>query len=178
MRISNKPWFRSLEDQLYMDMMVEKLKSQRVLKPKPVKPEGMTDEEFLLSLQAPSTKGAMLAQKTRDPMDDIAWANRPLSTEGQMTLKTGLLLSDDDRDKAVNRRIVTERDIDLNERTKVKRNKLGESQKSATTPEKKYFAENMYQLHPTGLEKKETWKEVSMFVALIEWLKGKKVRRL
>lgn len=111
MKISNRPYYRSLADQLYIEMLVEKIKKDRLLK-------------------APSTIQEPSTQRTleRDPLDDLRWQSRDLPTNWKARPNAKTLA------EAVNKRALDPQEISHVEATRRRpKNSQGMGQASAAT---------------------------------------------
>lgn len=171
----------------YVEEMVAKLKEKRKNDP----PRKVNTEQFA------STKAALELQKTRNPLEDKMWAERPLPANC-MAVPDADLSTEAGRDLAVGKRNLDPQDVILHERTRhlVDRNSLGQSELSATTPERRESAVHHFMVSPslkasdlepdqkiTGLTEikseplpKEEWRPMPFYKAAWHWIKGNKVK--
>lgn len=184
MKLTHKPgYFRSIADQIEFDQIVETLRKQVALKPKPTIPDGMTLEEAIFALQSPSMQATM-----RRPVDqDDAWIARLIGP-----LPEGALHED-----PYAKRDLSPEEVTIEEkRRRGSKNTLGQSKLSSVTelgkqrgisaiihtPPAKVTREqvereavNLTAIVSTPLPQEE-WKEMTWFQAFKHWLKGNKIR--
>ena len=187
MKITPLPgYFRSLEAQLEMDALVTELRRRNPPKPRPIKPDGMSEADFILSLQAPSTQRTM---KMNDKELE-EYRNRPLPANwlANPDAKTN--------DESVGMRPITAQELTLEEqRRRTIKNTLGQSENSSvselgrergiqgflytppaqvTTKEVETKAVNLVEYKSEPL--KEEWIELPWWKAILHKLKGNKIK--
>ncbi len=175
-------------------LMSDAIRATTPLRKRLAVPEGMTSEEFILSLQSPSTREIIEKQKDpnykRDwsaPLPDNWLANKDAKNRDEMTgnrKELGLLDIDQvNHVEAIRRR---------------SKNTLGQSEKSSSSEESKARARHHFLVHPPADITKEQesqitelspsskgipqttieiWKPLTPWQAFKHWLKGNKVRR-
>lgn len=193
MKITWRPHIRTLEEQLKFDALIEEMRAKRgAVRPKPVKPEGMTEEEFILSLQAPSTRRTL----TMTPLEHAEYMARPLLTMDEVKAVKDADFSTPEGIK----RGIGQRDLSLEEihtfetMRRRPKNTTGQSDKSATTPEKKETASQAFIFSPPAkvtreeireravnlkeykTELKEVWIELPWWKALWHRIRGNKIQ--
>lgn len=186
MNFSWRPYHRSLQDQIALDELVKELKAKNPPKPKPIKPEGMREEDFILSLQTSS------AQRV------LKMNSQELSEYQSRTLPTDWLANKDAKtnDESVGARRLDPIEVSHVESTRRRaKNSAGQSIQSSVTDEKKETANQAFRYSPsaevtskeveeravnlTKIESqplKETWVDLTWWQALIHWAKGNKVK--
>lgn len=188
MKLSYRPYFRTLEDELNLEKIVTELKGRRGPgRPRPVKPEGMSQEDFILSLQSPHAQRVMKMNEQelsdyRNRPDPENWLSNP-------DAKTN--------DESVGKREVDPNDMQLIEgmRRRGHQNTLLQSDTSSVTPAKRAHAiDAIIYTPPADVTKEEVerravnlveyksepiveeWKEMNWLEALVHWIKGGKVK--
>ncbi len=188
MKIVEMPhwWSRTPQAQAEMDSVIAELRAKYPPKPRPIKPEGMSEADFVLSLQAQSTAAVLkmneeelAAHKARPMVDNWKAVPDAKTTE-----------------EAVGQRYLDPREISHVEATRRRaKNSTGQSELSATNPEKRESAIQGFIFSPPArvtpdevkakavnlVEYKsepltETWVELTWWQALIHRIKGNKIR--
>lgn len=185
---------RNQSDKEYAESMAQAIQRAGTAKPKPVKPEGMSKEEWYASMQSPSTQAILL----RDPSKDEEHFNRLLDVDRAQVEKSG-------EEVVINaeKRIADYGMAQINHLEAVRRrakNSLGQSKQSATDKETKDSAVHHFLVSPpakltkeeekqvTQLSQpqavvaqpqltKEVWVEMTWYQALVHWLKGNKIEK-
>lgn len=198
MRIVEKPYYvRSPERQTEMDAIVSELKLKYPPKPRPVKPDGMSEADFILSLQTPAAQRVIKMSETEleehrnrpMPKPEEMYVNPEAVKKYQETGDPSLL------DEITNRRAVTPSEFDSYERMRRSdKNDVGMKEKDLPTipewkkekaleafaeagPAKvsqgtiKYFSQDPYKTQTV-------WVEVPWYRALWSWAKGNKIKRI
>lgn len=179
MKITHRPYFRTLEEQIYLDEMVEDLKKNRTIKP-------------------PSSEQALSTAKNlaRPKSEDAAWQARltgPLPEGWQAVPKAKTI------DEAVGMGL---RKLDPEEISHVEsvrrrpKNSTGQSMKDGISPLKRdravaaitcspparvtpqevqQRAVNLVEYKSEPL--KEEWVDIKWYQAIIHWIKGNKVKQ-
>lgn len=173
MKITNRPYFRTLEEHLYFEALVRQLRKDNPKRPP-------------TTVQAPSTQRTL----DRDPLLDFEYQNRPLPTNWKANPNAKTI------DESVAKRDLDPHEISHFESVRRRpKNSQGESQKSATTPERHTRAvESFIYSPPAQVTKreveeravnlvqyktepmKEVWKPMPWWKALIHRIKGNKIR--
>lgn len=181
-------------DPLYADyvkrMAAEQLKTQP-RRPKPVKPEGMSQEEWIFSMQPKSTQEIMIKQKDPDykrdwsaPLPDNVLANPNAKTKEELIGERRLSLEEISHVEAIRRR---------------SKNSLGQSEASSTSKETRERAAHHFNVTPPALLTDEEihaltdlaalpdsvpatfppqeWKKLTPLQAIWHWLKGGEIKR-
>lgn len=170
----------------YVEEMCTKLREARKNDP----PRPVNTKQFA------STLAAVEIQKTRKPEEDKYWANRPLP-ENWKAVPDADFSTPEGIDRAVNKRNVDPHDVILHEATRHSaRNTLGQSELSATTPERRESAIHHFEVSGSikasdidqdanivGMVEiisqpppKEVWIDLPWHKALWHWLKGNKTK--
>lgn len=165
------------------------LDPERYNKPKPVKPDGMTKDEWIFSMQEKSTQEIITKQKDPDYKRD--WS-APMADP---TVRR--------EDGSID---INERKVSIDEASHIEsirrrsKNTLGQSELSGTSKEDKSRAGHHFLVSPpanltaaemelvtplkplaegvpASLPEKETWKKLTTWQALMHWAKGGRVRR-
>jgi hypothetical protein len=139
----------------YVKDMAEAQRKIRPPKPKPVKPEGMSDEEFIYSLQCKSTQE--IIEKQKDPNYKRDWS---------APLPDNWLANPDakDHDELVGSRI---NELDQQQVSHVEairrrsKNTLGQSQESAFSQERRDAAVHAFMVSPPALLSKEEMDQIT-----------------
>ncbi len=142
---------RKPEDVMYMQEMLDALK-ERPRKPLPQCPEGMTRDEWILSMQPESTKRVLSGEAEKMPWPPLFWKAVP----DAKTL-----------DEAVGmRNISIEEFILIDGMRKNSKNTLGQSEISATTPARRESAiQGFIYSPPADVTKDEVLKKATGLVA-------------
>ncbi len=201
MKITELPhwWTRPADKQAEMDSIVAEMKLRYPPKPRPIKPDGMSDEDFILSLQTPTTR--MVMQMTPEQLEERR--NRPMPTMEQAAANKEAFEaykkdpSPENWKKMVGARDLTPDEISHFEAVRRRsKNTLGQSEKSSVSEESRERGIDAMIFTPpakvtkqevearavnlTRIESKpmtEVWVEMNWYQAMIHWLKGNKVRR-
>lgn len=170
--------------------MADYLKTINVIKHAPPKPEGMSKEDFIFSLQANSTKEIITLQKDPDYVRD--WSS-PMP-DGWLAVKDAKNL-----DEMTGRRELDLDQVNLVETIRRRsKNTFGGSDRSGVSEESRKRAIHHFEVHPpanlTEDQKKqitdlkppvkgivastvEVWKPLTKWQAIKHWIKGGKIRR-
>ncbi len=182
-----KPYVRTLADQIEFDRLVAEIRASRPPpKPNPVCPDGMSKEDFIMSLQLPHVQRVMkmseveLEEYRARPMPENWLANPDAKTNDESVGKRNL---DPDEIAA------------YTGMRHASKNTIGQSEKSATTPESRERAVqgliftppakvtpsevqakavNLVQYKSEPL--KEVWVEIPWYKALMHKLTGGTIR--
>lgn len=161
-------------------------------RPKPIKPEGMSQEDWIMSMQAPSTKD--LLEKHKDPnykrdwtapLPDNVLANPEAKTKDELIGKRDLGIDEISHFEAVRRR---------------PKNSLGQSELSSTSKESRERAAHNFLVSPPALLTEDEiqgvtnltkpveaipatapaseWRDISVWRAIYHFCTGNKVRRV
>lgn len=177
MKISYAPFLRTLEEQLYLDSVVERLKKIRVTQP-------------ASTVQAKSTQATL----DRDPADDDKHIARLV---GPMSDSWKAIPSAKTLDEAVGARYIDP--VEASHFESIRRrpkNSLGQSEKSAVTPSRREAGiQALRYTPPAKVTQKEVesravnlvqyksepmteeWVQIPWYKALIHWIKGNKVKQ-
>lgn len=200
MKITEMPhwWSRTPQAQAEMDSLVAELKRKYPPKPRPVKPDGMSEADFILSLQDPST------QRVLKMTDEEAEAhrNRPMLTMSEVAANKDAYenyLKDptpDNYKKFVGGRDLTPDEIQLVEALRRRpKNSTGQSEGTATPKEARDKAAAAFIFTPPAKVTKaevdqkavnlvqyksepmtEVWREMTWWQALVHRIKGNKIK--
>lgn len=183
----------------YVKRVAEAQLKQVPRKPKPVKPEGMSEEDFIFSLQPKSTQAALIKHKDPDYKRDWdapieGWQTNPdLDPKDYATFDDYLAA------------ITNQRDLPLDQVNHIEairrrsKNTLGQSEESSVSEESKDRAKHHFLVSPPALLSKEEmdnvtnltkpvpgvpaslpeieWKTLSTWEAFKHWITGGKVKR-
>lgn len=193
-------YIRSPQAQAEMDTLVRELRLRYPPKPRPVKPDGMSDADFILSLQAQST---MHVLKMTDE-EAAAHRNRPMiSMEDAVANKDAYEAFKKDPTDENRAKVVSKRALDPDEISHVEsirrrpKNSLGQSEESSVSEEKRHAGIEAFIFTPPAKVTKEEikakavglveykseplqteWVEVPWYKAAASWLRGRAVRRV
>lgn len=188
MQITHKPFFRTLAEQLELEMIVEELRKRNKF---PILPT---------TIQCESTQRNL----ARDPKDDEAWQNRPpLKIDDVVADKAAWAAFKVDDSPENQARLVAAREISIEEfhiqdgLRKRRGNTLGESKLSATTLDSKQRAISAIVYTPAANVTKaevearavnlveiksnpltEEWVSLPWYKALLHWVKGNQIKQL
>ena len=189
MKIVERPigWTRSFKEQKEFDALVAELRVLYPPKPRPVCPEGMSKEEFIISLQAASTAATL----RRTDEEQAVWNARPLPTNwlANPEAKTN--------DESVGMRALDPTEISHFEAIRRRpKNSQGQSTASGTTAEGRERGIQGFIYTPGASVTKsevetrgvnliqyetkpmtEVWVEMPWYKALFHRLKGNKIRQ-
>lgn len=191
MKIVECPGYvRSPAAQAEMDALVAELRIRFPPKPRPIKPDGMTQEEFVLSLQGPAFHASM----SRNDEEQAKWVERLKGPppDGWKAVPDAKTIEES----------IGQRNLDPNEisvfetNRRSAKNSLGQSEKSATTQEGKARAIDAILFTPPAKVTKETverrgvnliqyetrpmveeWRPLPWHKAFIHWISGNKIRQ-
>lgn len=187
----------------YAERIAESQRKTRDWRPNPVKPKGISQEEFILSLQAGSTQRIMKMtpeeHKEHKNRANPTWASQPeTNREAYLNLD---LNDEESMDKMVKARKVSIKEITLEEaRRRSPKNQEGQSTMSSVsserrekgiagllyTPPAKLTAEEIARITKlTTMEaivsasepKKDKWIELKWYEALWHWIKGGSIKQ-
>jgi hypothetical protein len=180
----------------YVERMAKQVRAENpelYSRPKPVKPEGMSQEDWIYSMQAKSTQEIITKQKDPDykrdwtePLPENVLANPNAKTKGELVGKRAVTLEEVSHVEAIRRR---------------SKNTRGQSDKSSVSKESKVRAMDHFLHHPgvpenllsddeiiaakdipTPVKGKPAslqpndWREVGVMKAIYNFCTGKKVR--
>lgn len=182
----NYDYHRSLESQQEFDKLVEEFRRINPPKPKPIKPQEMSDEEFILAMQGPTTKATLMRSKE----EQAKWLDRPLPTNWKAVPNAK---TDEER---VGARTLRPDEVSHIESIRRRpKNSLGQSTQSSVsdlqrergvaallyTPPARPSAKeienravNLVQYKSEPL--KEVWIEMPWYKALFHWARGNKIK--
>lgn len=168
MKLSWRPHYRTLHEQIAFDKLVEEIKAARPTKPKPIKPDGMSDEEFIISLQTPHAQSVL----KMDGRELSEYQSRALPTnwKANPNAKTN--------DESVGMRDIDPFQADIIESIRrAEKNTIGASEKRAIDEHIDLSA--MLKIKERKIElraPKEIWAELTLWQAIKHWIKGNKVK--